>query len=309
VGSVLDGPAAGLTRLATEIDPMPPWKSLLLSAYYHASRPGRARRNAALARQGRLPITVLFYHRIADDGAGGWTFPTATFVRHIRWLSRRFEIIPLAEVQRRVQHADSRRPAVAITFDDGYAANWDRALPLLIARRLPCTYFVSVAHVLEGRPFPHDVALGRPLAPNTLDELRQMAAAGIDIGCHTRTHADLGRIDDPATLRDEVVAARDDLVRALGRPVRYFAFPFGQRVHLSRLAFQVARDAGYEGACSAYGGYNAPGDDPFHVQRVAADVVMARVKNWTTIDPRKLATPRFDPPPAARLERLAGAAP
>jgi hypothetical protein len=49
----------------------------------------------------------------------------------------------------------------------------------------------------------------------------------------------------------------------------------------------LARRAGYQGACSAYGGYNWPGDDHFHLQRIHADPEMLRLKNWLTIDPRK----------------------
>ena len=55
----------------------------------------------------------------------------------------------------------------------------------------------------------------------------------------------------------------------------------------------MAKKAGYAGVCSAYGGYNFPGDDPFHLQRIAGDGTMIRLKNWVTLDPRKLRTPRF----------------
>ena len=51
---------------------------------------------------------------------------------------------------------------------------------------------------------------------------------------------------------------------------------------------RLARECGYEGVCSAYGGYNFPGDDAFHLQRIHADDDMIRLKNWVTVDPRKL---------------------
>ena len=57
---------------------------------------------------------------------------------------------------------------------------------------------------------------------------------------------------------------------------------------LSPEAFHVAWEAGYAGVCSAYGGYNFPGDDPFHLRRFHADCEFIRFKNWLTIDPRKL---------------------
>jgi hypothetical protein len=52
-------------------------------------------------------------------------------------------------------------------------------------------------------------------------------------------------------------------------------------------AFQVARSAGYQAVCSAYGGYNFPGDDSFHLRRIHADNEMIRLRNWLTLDPRK----------------------
>jgi peptidoglycan/xylan/chitin deacetylase (PgdA/CDA1 family) len=267
---------------------MSAWKPLLLNLYYYGSLPYRALRNAQWQAQGRSPVIVLFYHRIADEGANAWTASNAIFERQVGWLQRHFDMVSLAEAQHRLRAGRNARPCVTITFDDGYAANCRRALPLLIQRRIPCTYFVSTHHILTGEAFPHDVAAGRPLPPNTPQQIRKLSAAGIDIGAHTRTHADLGRLDDPHRLHDELVVARDELQELIGGKVRYFAFPYGQHANLSPAAFQAARSAGYEGVCSAYGGFNFPGDDPFHLQRIHGDNDMIRMKNWVTVDPRKL---------------------
>ena len=51
-----------------------------------------------------------------------------------------------------------------------------------------------------------------------------------------------------------------------------------------------ALEAGFDGVCSAYGGYNFPGDDPFHLRRIHGDPETIRLKNWLTLDPRKLHT-------------------
>ena len=269
------------------------WKQGLLTLYYHASLPLRTRRNRRAAAAGRAPVMVLFYHRIADDRANEWTCPFALFQEQVRWLKRHFDLVSLAEVQARIRSGRNTRAAVSLTFDDGYAENCDRALPYLIDENVPCTYFVSTRHVMTGEPFAHDVARGKLLPPNTIDELRTLAAAGIEIGGHTRTHCNLGKIDHPARLHDEVIAAGADLAAALGRRVRYFAFPFGQYADLNESVFKTARQAGYEAICSAYGGYNFPGDDPFHLQRIHADDDMIRFKNWLTCDPRKLKVRRY----------------
>jgi peptidoglycan/xylan/chitin deacetylase (PgdA/CDA1 family) len=266
---------------------------MLLNLYYHVSQPLRwwIHRRAAARRS--MPISVLLYHRVADDQANAWTLSNGMFAQQIAWLQRHFEMISLEEAQRRIRLGDNRRPAVSITFDDGYSENCRHAIPLLVKERIPCTYFVTVRNVLEAAPFPHDLAGGNSFAPNSLDQLRAMAAAGIEIGAHSYTHADLGPLADPVALHREVVSAREDLQAALGRPVRYFAFPFGKQANLNSEAFALARQAGYEAVCSSYGGFNFPGDDAFHLQRIPSGDDMIHLKNWTTLDPRKLKTPRF----------------
>ncbi len=267
---------------------MPIWKLVLLNLYYHGSYPLRTWRNARRRAEGRSPVIVLFYHRIADDRANPWTMSSAIFEKQIRWLKRRFQFVSLAEAQHRVRRGRNDETCVAITFDDGYADNCRRALPLLIHERIPCTYFVATRNILTGAPFDHDVARGGPLAPNTPRQIRELAQAGIEIGAHTRTHADLGRITDPGRLYDELVVARNELEELTGTSVRYFAFPYGRHANLSQEAFRMARGAGYEGVCSAYGGFNFPGDDAFHLQRIHADNCLIGLKNWSGIPPYKL---------------------
>jgi peptidoglycan/xylan/chitin deacetylase (PgdA/CDA1 family) len=264
---------------------MPMFRRFALGAWYYASSPWREAR-----RGGAAPITILFYHRVADKHPNDWTISNARFRRQVEWLERRFDLVSLEETQRRIRTGVSPRPAVAITFDDGYAENCDHALPLLIERKIPCTYFVATRFVLERKPFPHDVLAGRALPVNTPEQIRDLAEAGIEIGAHTRNHIDLGPIADRRVLEEEILGAADDLAAIAGRRPRYFAFPYGLHKNLNAAAFHVAREAGYEGVCSAFGGYNVLGGDAFHLQRFHGDPDLLRVKNWVTVDPRKAYT-------------------
>lgn len=276
---------------------------LLLSTYYHATLPMRQYVAKKRREAGQAPVSILFYHRIADDTPNDWTMSCDMFSAQIAWLRANFDLISLAQAQERIRGGVNYRQAVCITFDDGYADNCRHAIPLLLKERIPCTYFVSSWFVKEQAPFPHDIGRGEPLRPNSIDELRSMAKAGIEIGAHTRTHVDLGQVHDLQQLQNEVVGSAHELEEMLETPIRYFAFPFGLHKNLNADAFRLAQQAGYAGVCSAYGGYNFPGDDPFHLQRIHADPEMLRLKNWLTVDPRKeRMVQRFDyggfePPP------------
>lgn len=271
-------------------------KSQMLGLYYLATLPQRQQSATKREKKRQVPIIALFYHRVADEQLNPWTISNARFRSQMRWLQERFEFVALPEAQQRIASGQNDRPTVCLTFDDGYADNCTAAVPWLLEQKIPFTYFVASNHVQSGEPFAHDVARGCPLAPNTVEQLRAMAQAGVEIGAHTRTHADLGQLASDEALYDEIVGSQRDLESLVDRPVRYFAFPFGLPENMSTAAFRVAFQAGLWGVCSAYGGYNLPGEDSFHLQRIHGDPQWSRFRNWLTVDPRKLrSVQRFAP--------------
>ncbi|WP_246114738.1 polysaccharide deacetylase family protein [Rubripirellula tenax] len=263
-------------------------KLAALNAQVMLTSPFRRARIRKAAAEGTAPISVSFYHRVADTCANDWTISRERFLRHIDYCKSRFEMISLAEVQRRVRSQQSHNAAMSITFDDGYRDNCEFALPLLIQRGIPCTYFVTTCNVRGQMPFPHDVKSGEPLAVNTVQQIRELSDAGVEIGCHTRQHVDFSKVHDQATVRDEVVRAKSELEQMIGREVRYFAFPFGLPAQLTQAAIEAVSEAGFDGFCSAYGAYNLVGRDWFHIRRFHGDPEFARLKNWLSIDPRKV---------------------
>ncbi len=156
-------------------------KQCAMHGYYVGSAWLRWVLTMRLRQQRRAPVVVLFYHRVADDHPNGWTIGSGAFQRQVRWLSARFDMVSLDEAQRRLRQGN-RRPAACITFDDGYADNCQHAIPWLLKQRIPVTYFVSNEYVFTGKPFPHDTKRGAPLPPNSIEQLRAMSRAGVEIG-------------------------------------------------------------------------------------------------------------------------------
>ena len=152
--------------------------------------------------------------------------------------------------------------------------------------------------MLEGRPFEHDVrraaARWRRTRPSSFATWPPPASNWAPTRGGTPTSA--ASLDEER-LHDEIVGSKRDLEAIIGRAVRYFAFPFGLHANLSQAAFRIAFRAGYWGVCSAYGGYNLPGDDPFHIHRIHGDPSWSRFCNWMTADPRscRRIVQRFNP--------------
>ena len=118
-------------------------------------------------------------------------------------------------------------------------------------------------------------------------------------------------VDDPDQLFEETVGATQELEQLIGKPVRYFAFPFGQPENIHPEVFRLGRQHGWQGICSAYGGWNEVGEDAFHLRRFHGDPRMAYLKNWLTLDPRKRRmdgslrlSPKWHPPPRSTGRRV-----
>jgi peptidoglycan/xylan/chitin deacetylase (PgdA/CDA1 family) len=237
------------------------------------------------------PGAVLFYHRVADRYPNPWTISPKNFLRHLNWLQTRFAFVSLEETLRAQQSGIRPEPTVHITFDDAYAENSEVAIPELLRRGIPVSYYVTTWFVESQIPFPHDVLRGIPLQPNTIDDIRRYASSGVTIGAHSHSHVDFGKPLSKAELRREIVDVRKKLQDWTGQSIDSFAFPYGLQENISQAAIDAVFEAGYQAFLSTTGGFNFPGGDDRHVQRIHGDKGMAALMNWLTFDPRKTMRP------------------
>jgi peptidoglycan/xylan/chitin deacetylase (PgdA/CDA1 family) len=120
--------------------------------------------NLALKTWARRDTTlILTYHRVLekweaalDYSQPGMVVTLPTFERHLAFLERYFEIVPLsALLDDRTADRPTRRPRCVITFDDGWRDNYDLAFPMLRKRDLPATIFVTTDLIGTERVFWH----------------------------------------------------------------------------------------------------------------------------------------------------------
>lgn len=120
---------------------------------------------------------------------------------------------------------------------------------------------------LRGRSEMLDGLLRKlPSAPPTdlmltREQVRQLHSAGMEIGCHTRTHPILSRIREDQVY-DEIVSSRRDLEELIQAPVRYFAYPNGvPEEDFGTRDVSIVENCGFEAAfTTAWGAATREGD-------------------------------------------------
>ena len=110
----------------------------------------------------RRGAAILMYHSVKEDlrdqkdFLGGIAHSRDVFRQQTELLARRYRPVSLDQVARFVR-GESYLPqrAVVVTFDDGYADNYEVAVPILNKIGVPATFYVTVECMEEGRlPWP-----------------------------------------------------------------------------------------------------------------------------------------------------------
>lgn len=255
-----------LTRRLDSVQPRraAPWKRLLKDV---AARSAFAFWHSIGWRLLTPRITILLYHRVCDDARDNLSVGVEQFERQMQLLVRNCDVVGIDQVIATRSVPRSRRPLVAITFDDGYLDNYENAAPILRRHRLPCAFFVSTGVVDSDRPFPHDIRRGNGVVPvMNWDQLRRMRSWGFTIGSHTVEHIDCVA-EGERRVREELTRSRDDLVRELGPLEPIFAYPYGGRHQMNAERLELVREAGYVSCLAAYGGSNVGTVDRWNVLR------------------------------------------
>jgi len=104
-------------------------------------------------------LIILIYHRILDNP--DYMYPYEPDIIKFKWqmelLASHFKVLPLAEALDRLYAGSLPSKAVCITFDDGYADNYQHAFPILLENGLPATFFVVSGMLNTDRMWNDDV--------------------------------------------------------------------------------------------------------------------------------------------------------
>ena len=205
------------------------------------------------------PLIVMLHGLAGLDGVA-----PALFEALLDRLAERRRIVPLSDAVACLGQPEASEIA-ALTFDDGYPDFAEWAVPILARRGLHATLFVPAGLLGQTNVWDRGYAAERRIMAAA--ELRALEPAHVELGAHGLTHCRLAALA-PQALRAETLEARVRLEQATGRPIRFFAYPYGQLDDFDAAAQAAVEDAGYLAACSTHFGRGSRPDERFRLRRV-----------------------------------------
>jgi peptidoglycan/xylan/chitin deacetylase (PgdA/CDA1 family) len=214
-----------------------------------------------------MTIPILMYHQIDEPPPSGTPLrglvvSPGSFARQM-WLLRLlgYRGLSMRDLEPYLK-GERQGKVVGITFDDGYQNNLHNALPVLKRHGFTATCY-AVSNMIGGTN-SWDRGLVAEKRLMTGGDWRTWLKSGMEIGSHTRTHADLNQLTAEQA-REQIAGSKQELERALGCEVRHFCYPYGR---FSAEHSRMVQEAGYVTATTTRRGRAQLTDDLLTLPRV-----------------------------------------
>ena len=201
-------------------------------------------------------VPVLNYHQVEEKNGNPLTLWPDQFETQMAYLADEgYTTITIDEMMDALENGTPLpdKPVI-ITFDDGYADNYEYAYPILKKYGFKATIFLIYDFT---NAYPNYL---------TWDQINEMKESGlIRFESHTMTHANLAELTSTDELRHEIADSHDLLSDKLGYDMHYIAYP-GGRVNAE--IEEITRAAGYRGGFTVHYGLSTPEEGRYQMDRI-----------------------------------------
>ncbi len=186
-------------------------------------------------------VPILTYHSIGYEEGNSVRLPEGKFREQMQWLKDNgYTTISLDDLYSHfTQGTPLPEKPVILTFDDGYADNYEKAFPILKEFGFTATIYIITNTIDKSQGYL------------TAEQIREMAAYGITMGSHTCGHEELDKLSYEAQL-ENIRKSRETLENILGKEVRHFAYPIGL---YNENTLKALREAGFKTAVTMNRGW------------------------------------------------------
>jgi len=201
-------------------------------------------------------IPVLNYHQVEPKDGNPLTLWPEQFEAQMEYLAAEgYTTITIDEMMDALENGTSLpEKSVIITFDDGYADNYEYVYPILKKYGFKATIFLIYDFT---NTYPNYL---------TWDQVAEMKDSGlIHFESHTMTHANLAELTSVDELRHEIADSHDLLSEKLGYDMHYIAYPGGR---VNEEIERITSAAGYRGGFTVHYGLSTPAEGRYQMDRI-----------------------------------------
>jgi peptidoglycan/xylan/chitin deacetylase (PgdA/CDA1 family) len=172
-------------------------------------------------------IPILNYHQIRNLKSSD-SKKNSTYILTIQHFNQQMQMLQDSGYQtilpeQYIEYLQNGTPVppkpIIITFDDGTIGQYENALPILDKFGFKAVFFIMT------------ITLNKPGYLNN-QQIKKIATKGHVIGCHTWDHHNV-TIYKNADWMLQVKKPTQVLQEITGKPIKYFAYPYGKWNHLS----------------------------------------------------------------------------
>lgn len=172
-----------------------------------------------------VKVPILMYHYIsappedADEYREDLSVSPEAFREQLQYLADNgYTTIDLYDLILAVTRQKALPPKpVILTFDDGYLDHYTTAFPLLQEYGFKGTFFIITEWVDNG----NTNHMSWPM-------IEEMAAAGMRMESHSKSHPDLTEAEDEEELIWQILGSQETLAAHIGYTPRFFCYPGGR---------------------------------------------------------------------------------
>ena len=206
-------------------------------------------------------VPILCYHRFGKTCKTNLCISERTFAKQMEYLKNNgYHTIHLSELMEFLNYKTAiPSKSVIITLDDGYRSIYEFAYPLLKRYGYTATLFIYTDFI---------EASGNALS---WKQLRELKAAGFEIGSHSLSHADLTKKlphENDQTywsrITKEFINSKKIIDRQLNQDTQFFAYPYG---NYNQQILGLFSEAGYKLGLSIRNGGNSFFANPLTLKR------------------------------------------
>lgn len=201
--------------------------------------------------QGQDAARVYMFHSVVESPDQVYS-PCAitcdSFERFIRYeLSRGQQPVDAETLKQAVDNPAAFANHFVVSFDDIYDSVYSNAYPVLKKLHVPFVLFVTPSLIDNIDP-----SSKHPMI--TMAHLREMASDPLCIiAAHGMNHVAFRELTE-AQAHESMAESKQWLEKEFGKPVNFFAFPFGRRVEVSNANIRIVSTCGFYCAFSALDG-------------------------------------------------------